>query len=124
MHCGPGQRTVLCRGLAALKHTGVRNMRNGEGKPMRKGGYKELKIFSYLHTCVITNLPICSSALLTSSPNLCMEVLFKLQTGLRCVPLKRESSCWDKPGDGYLARSQTGKEKQIKGLFKNGVFLA
>lgn len=81
---------------------------------MMKGGSKELKMLSSLHTCVITNLPSRSSALLTSSPDLCMEVLFKLQTGLRCVPLKKENSCWDKLGDGYLARSQTGKEKQIK----------
>lgn len=89
-----------------------------EGKPVKKGSYKELKILSSLHTWVTTNLPSCSSALLTSTPDLCIEVLFKLQTGLRCVPLKRENSCWDKLGDGYLARSQTGKEKQIKLLFK------
>lgn len=68
-----------------------------EEKPMREAGYKELKILTSLHTWFITNLPNCSSALLTSSPDLCMEVLFELQTGLRCVPLKKgENSYWDK----------------------------
>lgn len=57
---------------------------------MKKEGYKELKILSSLHTWFITNLPNWSSALLTSSPDLCMEVLFELQTGLRCVPLKQD----------------------------------
>lgn len=59
-----------------------------EEKPMKEAGYKELKILSSLHTWFITNLPNQSSALLTSSPDLCMEVLFELQTGLRRVPLK------------------------------------
>lgn len=77
---------------------------------MKKGGYKELKILPSLHTWVSTNLPSCCSALLTSSPDLCMEVLFKLQAGLRCVPLKKENSCWHKLGDGYWARSQIGRK--------------
>lgn len=55
---------------------------------MKEAGCEELKILSSLHTWFITNLPNCSSALLTSSPDLSMEVLFELQTGLRCVPLK------------------------------------
>ena len=63
---------------------------------MKEAGYKELKILSSLHAWFITNSPGCSSALLASSPDLCMEVLFELQTGLRRVPLKiRKNSYWD-----------------------------
>lgn len=82
-------------------------------KPMKESGYKKLKILSSFHIWFITNLPKCSSALLTSSPDLRMEVLFELQTGLRCVPLKTgENSYWDKLCDVYFARSQISKEKK------------
>lgn len=81
-------------------------------KPVKEAGHKELKILPSLHTQFITNLPNCSSALLTSSPHLRMEVLFELQTGLRCIPLKTgENSYWDKLCDVYFASHQISKEK-------------
>lgn len=83
IYCQTGQTTATCTGLATLKHSGLR-----KEKPMKELGYKKLKILSSFHTWFITNLPKCSSAPLTSSPDLCMEVLFELQTGFRCVPLK------------------------------------
>lgn len=84
-----------------------------EEKPMKEAGYKELKTLSSLPTWFITNLPNSSSALLTSSPHLRMEMLLELQTGLRCVPLKTaENSYWDKLCDVYFARNHISKEKK------------
>lgn len=95
---------------------------------MKKGGYKELKILSSLHTWVITNLPSCSNALLTSSPDLCMEVFFKLQTSLRCVPLKRENSSGINWARATWQEAKLGEKKQIKcsftGFIKNRVIPA
>lgn len=45
---------------------------------MKESGYKEVKILVPLHTRFIRNLPSCSSALLTGSPELRMEVVFEL----------------------------------------------
>lgn len=111
--------TSMGTGSAVFKCMGVRNMRNQE-KPIKEGGYEEVKICASLHTWFLTNLPNCSSTLLTSSSDLRMEVLFELQTGLGCVPLKTgENSDWDKLCDVYFATSQISKEKYFKELVKH-----
>lgn len=70
MYCGTGQRTAPCRGLAALKHIGVRNIKNEGGESQWwKEALKSLKCFLPCIPALLQTYPavpvLCWQAVLT-----------------------------------------------------------